>query len=331
MEACAEMQNSVLRPVREEVARRPEHSYILYIGNGVVRRIYSDGTIREEPLAWLGRNECVVVCEETGKLLSAEQIKALIKAGALKVFASTPDPCGPLVDVAERETQVAGREYAADVVTKIVLGYGLTTPGGVGRMRELCGLFATLISLELAAAAGVRLRVVEVSPLTTVRGLAVEAAPPSFLDRPRGNVQAALRTALDAVKSTSAREGDVVVLCLSRPPVYQSSRETWSSWAAVRVEHFAFLFWCVEGGQVYVKRSNFCEGGELAAEAYYRRVCAAKLNGLKWRVPVPCFPELEVDGVLGGGDVEEPVDVDVDDVDMFLEGDEDLSSDEAGL
>ena len=124
----------------------------------------------------------------------------------------------------------------------------------------------------------------------------------------------ALRTALDALRSSGSGSGDVDKACLSRPPVYLSTRETWSSWAAVRVGHFVFLFWFVEGGQVYVKRSNFCEGGELAAEAYYRRVCAAKLNGLKWRVPVPCFPGLEVDGVLGGDGVEEPVDVDVDEV-----------------
>ena len=77
--------------------------------------------------------------------------------------------------------------------------------------------------------------------------------------------------------ASGSGSGDVDKTCLTRPPDYFSTRTTWSSWAAVRVGHFVFLFWFVEGGQVYVKRSNFCEGGELAAEAYYQRVCAAKL------------------------------------------------------
>ena len=97
--------------------------------------------------------------------------------------------------------------------------------------------------------------------------------------------------------------------------MYRSMRETWSSWAAVRVEHFAFLFWFVEGGQVYVKRSNFCEGGEVPADAYYERVCRSKLYGPKFRVEVEALPMMDIDGP-GGAAVAVPAETNVD---TFLE------------
>ena len=149
----------------------------------------------------------------------------------------------------------------------------------------------------------VELIVADMSPLTTPRGLAVAKRPPAFLGRPLGDAAAAFQTARAAVRSPSARAGDVAVLCLVRPPKYRSTRTTWSSWATVRVGHFVFTFWFVEGGHVYVKRANYCEGGELAAKDYYQHICHAKQHGVKFRVEVP-FLSLGIDEEAGADDVE---------------------------
>lgn len=149
----------------------------------------------------------------------------------------------------------------------------------------------------------VELIVADMSPLTTPRGLAVAKRPPAFLGRPLGDAAAAFQTARAAVRSPSARAGDVAVLCLVRPPKYRSTRTTWSSWATVRVGHFVFTFWFVEGGHVYVKRANYCAGGENAAKDYYQHICHAKQHGVKFRVEVP-FLSLGIDEEAGADDVE---------------------------
>ena len=149
----------------------------------------------------------------------------------------------------------------------------------------------------------VELIVADMSPLTTPRGLTVAKRPPAFLGRPLGDAAAAFQTARAAVRSPSARAGDVAVLCLVRPPKYRSTRTTWSSWATVRVGHFVFTFWFVEGGHVYVKRANYCAGGENAAKDYYQHICHAKQHGVKFRVEVP-FLSLGIDEEAGADDVE---------------------------
>ena len=152
----------------------------------------------------------------------------------------------------------------------------------------------------------VELIAADMSPLTTPRGLAVVKAPPAFVGRPLGDPAAAFQTARAAVRSPSARAGDVAVLCLVRPPKYRSTRTTWSSWAAVCVGHFVFIFWFVDGRRkVYVKRANYCEGGELAAKDYYQHICHAKQHGVKFRVEVP-FLSLGIEEEAGAEDVEVP-------------------------
>ena len=166
------------------------------------------------------------------------------------------------------------------------------------RSSALDALVDLYTDVELIAA--------DMSPLTTPRGLAVAKAPPAFLGRPLGDAAAAFQTARAAVRSPSARAGDVAVLCLVRPPKYRSTRTTWSSWAAVCVGHFVFIFWFVDGRRkVYVKRANYCEGGELAAKDYYQHICHAKQHGVKFRVEVP-FLSLGIEEEAGAEDVEVP-------------------------
>ena len=73
------------------------------------------------------------------------------------------------------------------------------------RSSALDALVDLYTDVELIAA--------DMSPLTTPRGLAVVKAPPAFVGRPLGDPAAAFQTARAAVRSPSARAGDVAVLC----------------------------------------------------------------------------------------------------------------------
>ena len=317
--ALEEIPGSLVRQLGVISAKAPDEPAGFYIGGTIVPRgVLVDGFVGDELWAFFRRDNCPLVCARTGERLSMDQLRYLYAAGALEFAVSPADPIAALIDDCETTAQVAGRQLAAASNGLRVALYGACTYGGVGHMNEAALLYLSVIWFNRARAAGIAVRLGEVSQVTQ-RSLQ-SSVDASYLGRPRGDVANAFRLAMEALSSPAVAEASgAPTTCLMRPPPVGVERG-WSCWGIACVGHHVFVVWFVEGSIIHCKRVNFCEGGDHLALAMYMRLRRVKLLDRRARLICDALP-LDAGYVAGNLSTGDQVEVDEDVLDVLLDCD----------
>ena len=304
---------SLMTKLEAVSASNPDEDAGYYIGVAIVPRAAPlNGSLGEELFAYYLRDNCALLCADTGLRLSMDQLRLLHASGALEFVRSVPDQNPALVGDCENTAQVLGRRMVPPGRGQRIPFYGRAAYGGVDDMHQPALLYASVLWFEKAREAGIEVCLGQVS-IVTQRSLALSNET-SFLGKPVGDNAGAFRRAMEALSSpVAAAASGASVTCLARPPPYGDERG-WSFWGIAGVGHHVFVVWFVEDSRIHCKRVNFCEGGERLALAMYMQLRRAKLRDARGRLVCSSLP-LEPGFVVGklSDDVEE---VDPEDEDL---------------
>ena len=253
---------SLMRQLEALSASNPDEDAGIYIGIAIVPRAAPlDGSLGEELFAYYLRENCALLCADTGLRLNMDQLRLLHASGALEFVRSVPDQNPALVGDCENTAQVLGRQMVAPGSGQRIPFYGLAAYGGVDDMDQPALLYASVLWFDKAREAGIEVCLGQVS-IVTERSLALSNET-SFLGRSVGDNAGAFRRAMEALSSpVAAAASGASVTCLARPPPYGLERG-WSFWGIAGVGHHVFVVWFVEDSRIHCKRVNFCEAANV--------------------------------------------------------------------